>query len=77
MKSALIHLIEIVKLLLKSDKKFTDEDLKFGREAYLFRTCLNFIVCVSYYDVKSKIEFKTQVNVESLKMYIERAFENE
>lgn len=34
----------------KEQYKFTDEDIKFGKNAYLFRVCLNFLVLMSVSD---------------------------
>lgn len=77
-KAILLHIREILKIFLRqSDRVFKEEDLRYGKDGYLFKTCLTFAVCVCNVHVESKISFKKQVNVVALKMFIERAFPDE
>ena len=67
---------EIIKLFIKGAKVFSSDDLQFGKDGYFFMRILNLIIFICAQHNESKVIFKEEVNLVTLKMFISRAFTN-
>ncbi len=76
--SFLIHLREIIRIFLKRKyHRFTKEDLKFGKDGYIFSIAVSLSVLICYAQPRSVREFKKFVNFTELRVFIETAYDDQ
>ena len=70
------HMKDILLIFMKENKKFLQNDLKFGGKGYLFTVAVSISILICYAHLPSQKIFLKEISFEKLESFIDHAFDN-